>query len=1481
MPAAWVGAVVLAIAADAADRGMTLIADGGPQATIVLSVAPGDVARTAARDLQDYLLKMSGVKLPIQETDALPDANTILIGDSAAARQLVGPLLSEKHLGPDGFIVKTFPNRLVLVGRKAHASEYPYHGTRYAVFALLEQLGCRFFALHPDGEHIPQRQVVAVSELDIVSKADFTYRDLWFNGNVRPTLTAKTRQAWSDWMMKNRMGWVSRIRHGHAYDQWCPTDRYFDKHPEYFSYSRDRQQRLPMTAQEGQVCHSNPDVVNLAVAAARKFLDNPLERYFSMSPADTEEWCECDACLAMDDPDPTVGLATRVLQFTNQVAAEVSKTHPGRVLPYLAEYGNLPGPPVRRDGTIALKVHPAVLPVVVMGKRFCVLHDVHDETCPTNVDHRRRLLSWQRVAPQMMFYEWVQPAHRLSTPQTWLISPRIRYYRDLGGIGYSGEVLGYSPDNDLTMYITARMLWDADQDETALIDEFFALYFQEAAAPMAAYYSELNKVGRRPGLHTYNVPFDAWTPAVFETLFPYLDKAAALAVQPHVGRRIGRDRAALEVYQLFMIARKAEQHWHQSSTPENKAAGLQAVDKAIEFLSAIADQDIVADTWLRDGRLMGMQRRLLAGNVSEPISAKTLEGWSDEETFGDLWKEFEEVVPIPHLWKFRIDPEETGEADGWFADTAPGAWEDIRIGEFWEMQGHPTYNGDGWYRLRLDIPAAARGRQLLLYFGAADENAHLWVNGKKAGFFDIGGDVGWDKRFAIDITEFARPGEENLIAVRVSDTMQMGGLWKSAKLVSPKVEKDQVLDLGGGLTMEFVWIEAIQCWVGKYEVTNAQYRRFKPDHDSQAFTHSTTKERLSLNGDRQPAVYVSYEQAAAFADWLGTAADLPDGYRVRLPTGSEWMTFAQCGDGRKYPWGNDWPPPGGWNYQGSEGAAGGPKIDEHNDGHPVTCAVDKSGRSSWGLYGVGGNVWEWTSEQNGKSRVIRGVSWNYSEPNSLRCDQGHLNIPSDRGSVIGLRLVIGREPVRFEDVTEAMGLPVDGNGAAWIDYDNDGWTDLQMGGVVYRNDAGKRFAKTSYSRGEPYCWCDFDNDGYLDFFGANSGELGFGSVDGSFTMAELPSKPMDVSEGAACIDMNGDGLVDIYWGGYETWGKVAAYPDVIFTNQGNRAFKLTWMQEPPHLQSRGIAAADYNNDGAGDIYVSNYRLSPNILWRNNGDLSGTFTSAAAECGVLGGNGHSISAAWGDLDNDGLLDLFAGNFAHGGQPESQFLRNLGTFDGAQDRPANGYTFENRGPSGVRYQESYADPALGDYDNDGDLDLFFTTAYENDNSALFSNDSNGYFYDVTSEAGLLGSVRPTHMVAWGDYDNDGDLDLMAGGRLFRNTLGSGQPSNNWIKVKLQGTHSTGSDSSTGRVNRAAIGTIVRIKLADRILTRQVEAGAGHNANDLTLHFGLGSYSGDVDLEISWPWIKTKQTVTATANSVVTVACNVGVGPMQEKN
>ncbi len=220
--------------------------------------------------------------------------------------------------------------------------------------------------------------------------------------------------------------------------------------------------------------------------------------------------------------------------------------------------------------------------------------------------------------------------------------------------------------------------------------------------------------------------------------------------------------------------------------------------------------------------------------------------------------------------------------------------------------------------------------------------------------------------------------------------------------------RDLSLDLGGA-AMQFVWIDALQGWAGKFEVTNGEYRHFDPGHDSQAFTHVTTQERLTLDDDRQPVVYVSYDDAVRFADWLNRAGadQVPEGYRVRLPSGDEWSALAQCGDeDRLHPWGDDWPPPPDWNYHGAEGASGWLKLDGHDDGFPVSCPVERSGRNDWGLYGVGGNVWEWTSEQRDASRVVRGTSWNYAKPSNLRCAADHLNVPSDRVNVIGFRLVI-------------------------------------------------------------------------------------------------------------------------------------------------------------------------------------------------------------------------------------------------------------------------------------------------------------------------------------------------------------------------------------------------------------------------------------------------------------------------------------------
>lgn len=210
--------------------------------------------------------------------------------------------------------------------------------------------------------------------------------------------------------------------------------------------------------------------------------------------------------------------------------------------------------------------------------------------------------------------------------------------------------------------------------------------------------------------------------------------------------------------------------------------------------------------------------------------------------------------------------------------------------------------------------------------------------------------------------------------------------------------------------MEFVWIKALNCWAGKYEVTNGEYRKFKQDHDSKDFSGDT------MNGSRQPVVYVNFDDATEYAYWLTAqerkAGRLPTGYSYRLPTEKEWTTFSQCGDNREYPWGNSMPPKYG-NYHGAEGAVEGlDKIYGYNDGFPVTCPVEKSGENDWGLYGVGGNVWECTvkSSSDLSFDAWRGASWDDYNPVLLRStcrDVGVLSA-SYRFDGGGFRLVLSR-----------------------------------------------------------------------------------------------------------------------------------------------------------------------------------------------------------------------------------------------------------------------------------------------------------------------------------------------------------------------------------------------------------------------------------------------------------------------------------------
>jgi len=430
-------------------------------------------------------------------------------------------------------------------------------------------------------------------------------------------------------------------------------------------------------------------------------------------------------------------------------------------------------------------------------------------------------------------------------------------------------------------------------------------------------------------------------------------------------------------------------------------------------------------------------------------------------------------------------------------------------------------------------------------------------------------------------------------------------------------------------------------------------------------------------------------------------------------------------------------------------------------------------------------------------------------------------------------------------------------GCAWIDYDNDGLLDLFVvnfgptpTNTLYHNNGNGTF--TRFAAGAPgneagsghgCAWGDYDNDGFPDLFVANlltTNMLYHNNGNGTFqkmTGAQagpIASDFLGYSVSATWADFDGDGNLDLFLANGALKDNIV---DALYRNLGQGRFTNIAVASgiSQALKSTQGTWADVDGDGRLDLFVTHHANQGNYIYRNIGD--GTF-QVISNGNVLNERLNSVGSAWGDYDNDGLLDLFVVNRTLTGPLQRNVLyRNKG--GGMFEKITTGDIVNDVGV--------FNSCAWIDYDNDGYLDLFVTN--EGLKNRLYHNNGDGTFTSVT-QGNIVTDIANSTGCAWGDYDNDGFLDLVvANGGITapqRNFLyHNNGNSNHWIKVRCVGTVS----------NRSAIGAIVRanavIDGAVRRQMRQISGGDGWlSQNSLDVSIGFGTATNIDLLRIEWP-------------------------------
>ncbi|MFI4912674.1 MAG: DUF4838 domain-containing protein [Sedimentisphaeraceae bacterium JB056] len=800
---------------------LEIVADGASEYKIVIGSGAVESVKTAAEDLQHYIQKATGVRLPVEKVDDFTGFNgqrkAIVIGVNDYTKPFSCKLSSLKR---ESCVVINDGSNLIIAGDDTAGNPLSSKLTTMAgswigVSEFCEKhLGIRWFLPGEKWEYVPHVESLVLDDIDEVYEPDFVSRRIAPNyvghDPLNPKRAGLRKEELMKWLRRNGGGAGMIGRPTHSVDKimapFVKNNKYIGR-PEWLALY-DGKRMIPKTESDFKhwyrfhLCTSNQRVRDITVDYVLNFFkENPEYDVCGISMTDGDRYCQCEKCKAQD-AEGTDSKTDRFMDFFVYVANEVAKVYPDKkVGTYIYSY--YVDPPVKE-----IDIPDNLYMVHVQNGTSLQSREEADKI----ID---RINSWGNLSDNMDFYSWPVSHGFFSLPlsNTKWITEHLKTLYENGYNGYNclfyGSVHVRQPD----IYLWIQLLWDIDKSPESVLNEFYNKLYGGAADDIRSYF-ELIENNILKVNEENNLQKDKGDDAVLK--YEDLITASYADVLADAGEILLRakdkvcsdERIAYRVDVLLKNYHYLKMITEAIDIGRKKDNNLATADQIkrlehlrIKFAQFLIDNgntdvvDIVDISYIPSYGREDIARYLLIPKdidryYSVEIDKRPESRWKGldfvyvsptEALQADL------LVSLPLRWNFKLDNSKIGEQQQWLNKPIDESYQEIRIDRPWNKQGVDK-RGIGWYKTQLSVPSFESGSKIWLLFNAVDGKAKVWINGDYAGSQDAPVYKMWNKPWALDVTDMLKPGSTNSIAVKVLKYDPNGavGIWKPIEL---KIER--------------------------------------------------------------------------------------------------------------------------------------------------------------------------------------------------------------------------------------------------------------------------------------------------------------------------------------------------------------------------------------------------------------------------------------------------------------------------------------------------------------------------------------------------------------------------------------------------------------------------------------------------------------------------------------------------------------------